>query len=81
MSDINCFLSTGGALGQQQPINVGEVMHNLLFPSHELMGGLERVLDKAQDLDTQHLSCGKRQVGLSLAKSNSNALTSDHFSC
>jgi len=56
------LLLTGGALGQQQPINVGEVLHNLLFPSHELMGGLERVLDKAQDLDTQHLSCGKRQI-------------------
>merc|ERR1712106_595753 len=38
------------------------MLHNFLFPSSELVGGLERVIDGFHHLDDKHLSCGKRQV-------------------
>ena len=56
------LLLPGVAISQYKPIKVGEIVHNLLFPQSELVGGLERVIDGFHALDDKHLSCGKRQV-------------------
>merc|ERR1711892_117761 len=51
------------AISQEyEPVKVGEMIHNFLFPPSELVGGLERVIDNVHMLDDKHLSCGKRQV-------------------
>merc|ERR1711981_686680 len=46
----------------QHTVKLGEVFHSLLFPSHELLGGLERVIDDVNGLDNTVNSCGKRQI-------------------
>jgi len=56
------LLFPGVVISQYQPVKVGEMLHNFLFPSSELVGGLERVIDGFHHLDDKHLSCGKRQV-------------------
>merc|ERR1719188_122383 len=44
------------------PIKVGEIVHNMLFPSHEFIGGMERVIEDVSYMDEKHLGCGKRQI-------------------
>merc|ERR1719400_1684328 len=53
------LLTTAGA---QTSVKLGDVVHNLLFPSHELLGGFERVINDVNTLDNTVNSCGKRQV-------------------
>merc|ERR1719350_779952 len=56
------LLFPGVAISQYQPVKVGEMLQNFLFPPSELVGGVERVIDGFHRLDDKHLSCGKRQV-------------------
>lgn len=84
-----CLVTTGTVISQEtQVYTVGEIVNNLLYPSHELLGlffyidtkscpisvtsdilgGFERVLNDASDLDDKHLHCANRQIceGMSL---------------
>eukprot|EP00092_Neocalanus_flemingeri_P001801 GFUD01001920.1.p1 GENE.GFUD01001920.1~~GFUD01001920.1.p1 ORF type:complete len:554 (-),score=124.25 GFUD01001920.1:32-1693(-) len=57
-----CLLLPSVAISQYEPVKVSEILNNFLFPSNELVGGFERMVDGLHQLDDKHLSCGKRQV-------------------
>jgi len=46
----------------QDSVKLGEIVHNLIFPSEQLMGGLGKVMDDFQNLDNNLKGCGKRQL-------------------
>lgn len=46
----------------QDSVKLGEIVHNLIFPSEQLMGGLGKVMDDFHNLDNNLKGCGKRQL-------------------